>query len=75
MLEADVLSLVELILYCERRASRIFVREYVNKEWAAVPLSTLSTERKMFWIMKWAEEGRYPVVLPDEDGVGDVPAE
>jgi hypothetical protein len=55
----------EFVAWCDERLGRIYVREQLGGAWGSFPLSALTAERRAYWIHRWWEEGRQPIVLKE----------
>ena len=64
----EPVKFVELLLYCVKYSTTIFVRVEVFGRWKSVSLSELKFDEALAHINKWAIEDRMPHrVLEDED--------
>jgi hypothetical protein len=56
----------EFVAWCVERLARIFVREQLGGVWGSHSLAEISPERREYWIHRWWEEGRQPIVLREQ---------
>lgn len=61
----------EFVKHCWYHAGAIYVREQMNGEWGAYNLNELPREKADYWINRWFEENRMPVMVKEASGVGE----